>query len=387
LGRENGLTFWGMIFLEASFGSYFALWPLWIEELGASITLVGLLLGLGGILRLGFLLPSAMLIRRFGLLRLLLAVRLVASAGILWAAFAQEWWWLLPAQLGMACGEMAFALIPNSIAANAGRNRVRAFAIVMTMGPSVSLLLTPVLSGGLVSVWGLRAPFVAAAAFSLVSVAFFAWLKPVTVSADERSAPLRRVNGLPRIFALQLATFFGLGLGTSLVPNYLRDEAGYAESTIAVMTGATALGSIVFAVVVARSARFTHAPLRAVAIAVGFAMLAYLLLLVPDYLALVLVALTLRGGFFAAWPLYSAVLGEAADERLRPHAFAMGEILAGTGFILSPILAGPLYDIRPDLPLICSAILLAPLIVTLARVHVPRADLTHHVQPVRVEPG
>jgi hypothetical protein len=64
LGRENGLLFWAVTFLEATFGSYWALWPIWIEKLNAPIALVGALLGLGGILRHYALQTSARLTRR-----------------------------------------------------------------------------------------------------------------------------------------------------------------------------------------------------------------------------------------------------------------------------------------------------------------------------------
>jgi MFS family permease len=81
LGRENGLIFWALVFLEAAFGSYFALWPIWIEELDAPVTLVGALLGLGGVLRLFALLPSAWLSRRFGLKKVMITARVIATVG------------------------------------------------------------------------------------------------------------------------------------------------------------------------------------------------------------------------------------------------------------------------------------------------------------------
>jgi MFS family permease len=379
LGRENGLTFWGMTFLEASFGSFFALWPLWIEELGASIGTVGLLLGLGGVLRLFALAPSAWLSRRFGLTRVLVVARTVATIGIFSASLAPSWPWLLPALAGMAVGDMAFPLVSTSVALNAGAQRVRAFAIILTMGPSVSLMITPVLSGGLVSLWGLRSPFVASACFSAVSVVFLSRLRPVVPpDLDEHSAHdsylgVLRYGRVRQLLGLQLATFFALGMGTSLLSNYLHDRAGYAESTVATLTAATAVGSIVFSMLITRSARLSHQPLRAVALTAASAACGYLLFLRADLLPLVLLGLTLRGGFFAAWPLYAAVLGEATPERQRPHVFALGEILAGSGFVAAPVFAGQLYAIRPELPFYVAVAMLVPLVVTLTRFHVPRA--------------
>lgn len=380
LGRENGLAFWGMVFLEASFGSYFALWPLYIEELGASVGLVGWLLGLGGILRLFVLVPSAGFVRRWGVKPVLLACRSIATLGIFWAVFAQEWWWLFPTLAAMAIGEMAFPLLSTHVADNAGTNRVRAFAVVMTIGPSISLMATPVLSGGLVELWGLRAPFVASALFSLAALNFYARFAPgrrAVGNQDDDAPPtgyrdILRVPGLPRLMTMQFITFLGLGIGTSLLSIYLHDVAGYSEARIAVLTALTAVGSITFAAVVTRSTWLHEHPLKAVSITCGLAMLGYVLFLLPELLPLVLLGLVLRGGFFAAWPLFSAVLGEAAPPALRPHAYALGEILAGTGFVCAPVLAGLLYGVAPRLPLIVSIAMLIPMVIILGRIQPPR---------------
>ncbi len=367
LGRENGLIFWALIFLEAAFGSYWALWPIWIEELNAPITLVGALLGLGGVLRLFALLPSAWLSRRFGLKKVMITARAIATVGIFSAALAPSWPWLLPALLGMAVGDLAFPLASTFVSRNAGEQRVRAFAIIFTIGPSVSLLVTPLLSGALVATFGLRAPFVTAAAFSLTSIVLMSRLRTVPPPEDDgrgRDSGYRgllRVPGLRLLLVLQFLTFFAIGMGTSLLSIFLHEAKGYSEAVIPPMTALTAVGSIIFSTIVARSARLHGAPLRAVAITIGITGCSFLLFLRADLLLFVLVAMTLRGGFFAAWPLYSAALGEATPERLRPHVFAMGEILAGTGFVVAPVIAGPLYEIQPELPLLLAAGMILPL--------------------------
>lgn len=371
LGRDNGLIFWALMFLEAAFGSYWALWPIWIEELNAPVALVGVLLGLGGVLRLFALLPSAWLSRRFGLKRVMIVARSIATAGIFSAALAPSWPWLLPAVVGMAVGDLAFPLASTFVARNAGEQRVRAFAIIFTTGPSVSLLITPLLSGALVATLGLRAPFVTAATFSLISIMLMSRLRaipPLDDDDDPREDGYRgllRVPGLPILLILQFLTFFAIGMGTSLLSIFLHEAEGYSEAAIPPMTALTAVGSIAFSTTVARSARLSGAPLRAVAITVGVTACSFLLFLRAETLLVVLIAMTLRGGFFAAWPLYAASLGEATPERLRPHVFAMSEILAGTGFVLAPVAAGPLYEIRPELPLILAAAMIAPLVVAI----------------------
>lgn len=367
LGRQNGLAFWALLLLEASFGSYFALWPLWIEDRGAAVWLVGLLIGMGGILRLAGLLPSAWLVRRFGLRTVFVTVRLIAAVGIFTAALAPSWPWLIPAFIGMAIGDVAFPVAATFVSRNGGAQRVRAFTMVFTFGPSIALLATPLLSGVLVKVWGLRAPFVAAAVFSVISAWFFFRTQSAAAPDDDHSggsgyAALLRLPGLRLLFGIQFATFFAIGLGTSLLPIFLHEVHGYREAIIPPLTALTAVGSIVLSTAIARSKRLSANPLRSVSGAVFLAAVSFAMFLSADLLPLALLAMTLRGGFFVAWPLYNAVLGERSPDALRPHTYALGEILAGTGFVLAPIGAGQLYGIDSNLPIIVAVAMLIPLI-------------------------
>src|SRR5215213_9701895 len=102
LGRELGLAFWATVFLEATFGAYISIWPLWIERLGAPITVVGLVLGASGLLRLLTLAPSAALADRIDPRRLILAARSLTALGMITAAFATHWTMLAPMVIGSA---------------------------------------------------------------------------------------------------------------------------------------------------------------------------------------------------------------------------------------------------------------------------------------------
>src|ERR671916_613344 len=124
LGRELGYVFWAMIGVEAAFGAYVGIWPLWIEALGAPVTVVGLVLGSSGLLRLFTPGPSAKLAERIDARRLIVAARAVAGLGMLSAALAQQWPWLFVMVIGSAIGEIAFPLTQSHVAAHAGEGRV-----------------------------------------------------------------------------------------------------------------------------------------------------------------------------------------------------------------------------------------------------------------------
>ena len=378
LGRENGLAFWGLLFIEGSFGAFFPIWPLYMEELGAPIEIVGLLLALGGVFRLFVLLPTARISAWIGSRRLLLISRIVSGVGIACAAFAPSWPWLIPVMLGSAIGSMAFPLILAHISANAREGeQVRAFTIVVTVGPSIAMFAAPLLAGSMIGAFGLRAPFLLSGLFSLISVAILA-----RISDREESEPdletegVRPSRGYRAVFQnlpvrnlllLKLFTVFTLGVGSQLIPNYLRDVGNYSDARISLFSAVSAIGTVGFGALVVRNRRFASTPLLGVALAVLLVTVGYLLFLMPQILVLVLIAFLFRGGIFASISLFSAVLGELSSARDREHVFTVSELVIVGGFSTAPLLAGVLYAVNPSLPLVVSAFASVPVIVLLYR--------------------
>ena len=133
LGREIGFIFWGMVMVEASVGAYIGIWPLWIEALGAPITVVGFVLGSSGILRLFVMAPSAGLADRFAPTRIIVVARLAAAIGLISAGLAMHWTQLAPMVIGAALGDVAFPLVQAQLARLAGDQRVRAFTLVFNV--------------------------------------------------------------------------------------------------------------------------------------------------------------------------------------------------------------------------------------------------------------
>ena len=186
--------FWGLFLLEATFGSYFAIWPLWIEELGAPIKVVGLVLGSAGFIRLFVMFPAAAIADRFGYRRTIITARTFAILGLFAAALATEWWQLFAMVIGGAIGEMVFPLIQSLVATEAGEDRIRAFALVFNVGPSVALILSPLAASLLVATYGMRAAFVFGAILSILSIYFLRQISEparVVIEAHE-TAPTYR---------------------------------------------------------------------------------------------------------------------------------------------------------------------------------------------------
>ncbi len=392
LGPEVGIIFWAMVFLEAAFGSYMGIWPLWIERLGAPVPVVGLVLGSSGLLRLIFLGPSAALGERFGTRRLILLARTAAGLGLLSAALATHWAQLFLMVLGAAIGELAFPLVQSHVASYAGRDRVRAFTLVFTVGPSIALFLAPLLAGLLVWQWGLRAAFLLAAIMTFASIACFARIgrqsspgvQPSRATEPSSYRAAFADVSVRRVLILQGATVFALALGTSFIPTFLEDVRGISAARIATLGAGAALGSTLFGLTVTRVRRLQRAPFVGVAIAVSCTAIGFLLFVGSGLPALIAVAFVLRGGLFSSWALFSAALGEVAPEVHRPRAFALGEMVAGSAFSFAPMVAGPLFAWKAEAPLtvaFCLALVLVPLLL---RAHM--AAQRHEVARAAVQP-
>lgn len=361
LGRELGNVFWAMIAVEAAFGAYINVWPLWIGELGASVPVVGLVIGSAGVLRLFTLGPSAKLAERFDSRGLIIAARAIAGVGMMTAALAQHWPQLFLMVICGAIGEIAFPLTQSHVAAHAGENRVRAFTLVFNVGPAAALGLSPLLAGLLVGVWGLRAVFVYAACWTVVSIFFFSRITPTTATTRAASAAAAGDSSyratladgpVRRLVLLQFATIFALALGTLLMPIFLQDVRGLAPATISMLGGVGSVGSVLFGLAVTRTTRLQQAPLLGVAIAVGFVVFTLVVVATSGALWLIVVAFLGRGGFFSAWGLFIAAISEVVAPRHRARAFALCEIMGGSAFSFAPIFAGQLYAVRPVLPLV-----------------------------------
>jgi MFS family permease len=162
---------------------------------------------------------------------------------------------------------------------------------------------------------------------------------------------------------LQLAVLAVLGVGTTLLPNYLHDVRGISLAAVGNFGSIAALGSVILSVAVGRSPWLTA--IRAIAIATLSVGLLCSITLLTSNLWILAIAFMGRGGLMVAWSLFAAVLSETAPFRLQARAYAIAELLGSIGFGLAPFAAGVLYDWRRGAPLLVTA-LAAPVLAAAA---------------------
>lgn len=364
LGRDLGLAFWAMTCFEATFGAYSSVWPLWIEALGAPIAIVGLVLGSAGFIRPFILGPSSSLTERFDRRTVLIVARLCGVAGMATAALAQTWQILFVTVVLNAMSEIVFPTMQTYVAERARENRARAFGMVVNVGPSLALIVTPLLSGLLISVWDMRAAFVLGAVTSIASIAIMSRMDfshpPAEDDAEETAISYRSVfrdASVRGLVALHAATILSLAVGIALIPNFLKDARGLEPALISSFGAVAAVGTGLFALLVSRTPALSANPLRAAAIACGAISLGLLIFVLAEAIPWIVVAFLLRGGMFASWAMMLAEMGERASSRLRSRAFAVMEIMGGSAMSFGPIVASQLYRVDPSTPVLIGAIL------------------------------
>lgn len=370
LGHNARFIFLAMLFNEASFGFYQNLFPLYVEGLGASPGLVGLVIGLQGAVRLIFLAPAGMLADRIPLRRLIVGARTITIFGVLLYFLAQTWWHLIPAMLVMAAGNVCWPAVSKVVAdSTTDRTRTRAFTLVYTVGPSFALIISPAIGGFMADWINLRSVFLAAAICQVIAVILFARIRPKEEAPHERREPVgyRQALGYGPVLVLCLLQFsllFSLTIGFALAPNYLEDVKGLSIGTIGRFGSLIAVCSVLIGILVAKVKYFAN-PMNALFLAIALCPLAYLLLLNGGLTWHFALAYFLRGGYMVGWGLFYPAIGEVTPERLRTRAFALTELLGGFGFALAPFVAGALYSVDPALPIYVSLMLSIPMLAAI----------------------
>lgn len=360
LGRELGYVFWAKILFEAAYGAYSTIWPLWIAHLSGSITIVGIVLGLAGIVRPFILLGGSWASDRIDNRLMLIVVRSALVISLVFAAFAGSWQMLLPVVVFYGFGELVYPILHAHIPVHAGDDIARAFSLTSTIGPSVALIVTPLLTSAVVALFGLQGGILLSAAFSATGILFM-WRMDFSQDREfARSSTPATIREVMRhtstrdIVVLHGLTIFALGLGAMLLPNYLAERRGFSASIITLLAGGAAVGTTLFGIASLRVPWVRRAPFLAAGLSTVVASVGFLLLSLCSALPVITIAFVLRGGMFATWTFLLTAIGQYAPPRLQTRAFALVEVLGGGALSFAPIVAANMYGVSPELPLVAA---------------------------------
>ena len=369
LERNAALLLWGLFFVSAAFGTSDRFKTLYIESLGASPAVIGIILGVAEAIRLAFLLaagalsdrmkPSTMLRMRWG----------SVVTAVVWLG-ALQWWMLLPAFISQATANFAWPAVSRVIdESGAPEDRQRRFLLIFTVAPGVALLGAPVLGAALAEWFGLRSVFVILVIGCVASSLLFHKVCPKNDVRRPSSGSYREVlRHRPSLLicTLTLLTTFVTHLGLTLSPNYLHNETGMSYGLIGSYGALVAVGSIAAGLFLARMRRLRQT-LDGALVVGCFLPLVFALFLLDTSAIAAGVAFFLSGIASVVQQTYAPAISEVTPAAIRTRAYALIEAMGAGGVMFAGFAAGALYTLSPRLPFQVAFVLaLVAMLLTLA---------------------
>jgi MFS family permease len=244
-------------------------------------------------------------------------------------------------------GLTAFVSSPLSSYMTAARGKLAVGTILSlsTATFGLGMVLGPVTGGWIGDHYGMRMSFLAASVVFLLSniCMFFIERQPLD-HHDPASPPphLHHNRELVILFAVIGFSIFAMYLAQPLTPNFLTNVRGLSLSEAGIIFTAGALGNSLMAIFLSRAE-----PRRGFLLAQMLVILFSLCIWKGSSLAIFALGYFLLGGFRASRPMALAQARELVHDSQMGFTYGVIETIASVVLILTPPLAGILFEIDP----------------------------------------
>ena len=320
---------------------------------------IGFVLGAFGLSMAITHIPAGRLADRFGRRPLLIIAWLLGLAATLIMGFALA----LPVYLiGLfAYGLTAFVASPLSsyVTAARGNWHISTMLSLTTATFGLGMVLGPVTGGWIGDHYGMRMSFFVAAVVFLVSNIALFFIEPQPIDHhDPEAPPPNLIHNKQFIILMGVITFaiFSMYLAQPLTPNFLEGVRGLSLSETGVIFTAGALGNSLLAMLFSRIP-----PRRGFVFAQMLVILFAILIWKGNNLPVFALGYFLLGGFRAGRPLAQAQARELVHDSQMGLTYGIMETISSIIFILTPPLAGVLFEHDPTIvyPLAIGSILIS----------------------------
>lgn len=326
---------------------------LFIENLGANVLEIGLVISLQGLVSTILMIPSGLFMGKIGEKRMLLISSCISMLSLLFYTFSQRWQELLPWAIMYGSIFSTFIVTRMSIIADhsSTENRATTYGL-MNMTWSLGSLLGPLIAGLLVDMYGWNPLFYLASFISVLSfipALFLRGDKILIKESEKKEDPLlafdsKTLRVISLFFLMQFAMCTGMGVINIIIPLYLIEVFS---------TSATQVG-IFLSVGVGLSTLLTQIPSGLVSDKFGnkkimlscavITVLLYLLApLIGNYLLLVVVYMLINASWSMTWPSSVAYLVDSVPKSKRSIAISIRQTAIRLGFTIGPLIGGYLW--------------------------------------------
>ena len=350
---------WGI-----GFGLFATLLPLFLKDLGATATDIGLVIGIGNLAAALSFLPIGLAADRWGRKPFMVLTWCSSTVGALLFLPITDWRYAFIGSLLYWIGGAALPLVSAHIAATTPRARLGTELGVIYGSFFLGTILASPFAGQAAAAFGIRG------AMTIGTVAFL--LSTIATVFVRRLAPVAHVSGpgLPRAFWVLLAITPLAALIANVVnplfPVYVRDVAGVPLERVGVYVGLVAAGAALLATANGRVADLFGAAPAVITAGVLITLGASTVALAGRSEMALAVGALLLGAQQAANPVLAAAL-----ERILPPAratlgYSAFQLVYAVGYGTGGILSGVLYDLDALLPLLVQLALAIPVTATIA---------------------
>ncbi|RLI50364.1 hypothetical protein DRO61_03955 [Candidatus Bathyarchaeota archaeon] len=354
---------------------------LFIENLGANVLEISLVISLQGLVSTILMIPSGIFMSKIGEKRMLLISSIISMVALIFYTFARGWQELLPWALIYGSIFSTFVVTRMSIIADhsSTENRATTYGL-MNMTWSLGSLLGPLIAGLLVDMYGWNPLFYLASFISVLSIIpalFFKGKTRIIKESEKKEEPdhtfdSKTVRIISLFFLMQFAMCTGMGVINIIMPLYLIKIFS---------TSATEVG-IFLSIGVGLSTLLTQLPSGLVAdkfgnkkVLLSCAILTALLYLIApfmgNYILLVIVYMLINASWSMTWPSSVAYLVDSVPKPKRSIAISIRQTGIRLGFTIGPLIGGYLWHmfeqgtVPPTFPFYISSLFFALSIPTI----------------------
>ena len=349
------------------------LFPLYLEDLGASEMEIGLVLSLASILAMAMMIPSGLLMNRIGKKRTLLVSVVLAALPPLLISFMDDWRWVTPLYMVFSASFSFFIVSRMAMISESATpgNRATLFG-VMNLAWPIGGIIAPTLSGFLVENFGWAPIFQVTTLIMAASLIPTLRLEEPAAPVIEEQVPVKRPSILDReylpfmtlIFLFQFLAGMVEGTISTVLPLFLKNQIMISESLIGLFFTAS---SLLILVIQIPSGRLADRYGRKRVIVLSLLPIPLLLgawLFVDDWLLLLVIYAVFNGLRSMTWPSSLALLADIIPSELMGSAMGIRMTSMRLGSTVAPVLAGYLYSsVGYRSPFLASAVLVALSIV------------------------
>jgi MFS family permease len=361
LSRDQRLMYVSSFLWGFGASLFWYIQPLYIESLGANAQQIGFVLAIGGLVVTFLYIPIGLWADRRGRKPVILAGWCLGAVATLAMALAPDWRWLIPAMVAYQLSNFAMPAYHGYVAASQHEGSVlRTFAI-LSSASAIGSILSPAVGGWIGELWGLRAVYLSAGVFFLLSSAALVPLsdQPASPTSVAGRGDARRlaVNGR---FLWQIAfaflLFLGIELGQVMAPKFLADVRGLSIGQIGWLGTVGSVGIIVLSLLFGQLR--VERPWSLV-LSQAVAIVASLILLTTPLMPFMMLAYFVHGSNRLIRPFMIGRLARSLDQATLSFGYGFYETAMRLGLAVAPYAAGLLYARAPALPLAVGALCVA----------------------------